>query len=94
MTRHQDEKNYFIFSICRIIYGVFIAINDPPCFPSSSTHINLMSKNKHTLTFIFFPLQKDHILVDPTGSDISNCISKGKSQVNYYINPLDSKKNI
>lgn len=25
--------------------------------------------------------QKDHILLDPTGSDISSCTSKGKSQV-------------
>lgn len=32
-------------------------------------------------------LQKDHILLDPTGSDISNCISKGKSQVNYCTKP-------
>lgn len=38
-------------------------------------------------------LQKDHILLDPTGSDISNCISKGKSQVNYYIKPLEKGKN-
>lgn len=25
--------------------------------------------------------QKNHMLLDPTGSDIVNCVSKGKSQV-------------
>lgn len=37
-------------------------------------------------------LQKDHILLDPTGNDISNCNNKGKSQVNYFTNPLEKER--
>lgn len=29
-----------------------------------------------------FFFQRDHILLEPTSSDVLNCVSKGKSQVN------------
>lgn len=50
---------------------------DAKCYASTPVfNILIHIKNLH----LFF--QKDHILLDPTGSDISNCLSKGKTQVN------------
>lgn len=52
--------------------------------------INIFCKAKnpiiiHLIDFflLFFYLQRDHILLEPTGSDVVNCVSKGKSQVSY-----------
>lgn len=46
---------------------------------------NLFTKAFAIIFLSILSLQKDHILLDPTGSDISNCLSKGKSQVSRFI---------
>lgn len=49
--------------------------------------------------FFIVSFQKNHMLLDPTGSDIVNCVSKGKSQVcismsSYFSQLYNWKSNI
>lgn len=40
-----------------------------------------MHKTNWICYLVLSLLQRDHILLEPTGTDVTNCVSKGKSQV-------------
>lgn len=77
------NDRHFTFVIIIVALIKLIAINNT--FPHIfSLHIFFSLR--------FLSLQKDHILLDPVGNDIGNCVSKGKSQVSYCTGTLNTRK--
>lgn len=60
------------FNFC----SIFICFKHFPCCLYIFTKQKYSKKLTYTLSF-----QRDHIVLEPTGSDVVNCVSKGKSQV-------------
>lgn len=60
------------FNFC----SIFICFKHFPCYLYIFTKQKYSKKLTYTLSF-----QRDHIVLEPTGSDVVNCVSKGKSQV-------------
>lgn len=71
----------FVF-VCKCLHS-FVS----GCWMEQCAFNVLQKQNKH-FTRAYRILQRDHILLEPTGSDVNNCISKGKTQVSSNWNFL------